>query len=250
MLKYLVRKIPRKYLIKLSYIFNKFAPLIYYGNKVHCPICGGSFRKFLPYGAKTWREDRLCPKCLSLDRHRLLWHYLQERTTLFTGKNKLLHIAPEQCFYAYFKKSALITYITADLESPLADVKMDIVKMPFADKEFDFVLCNHVLEHIPDDYKAMSEIYRIMKKGAIAILNVPLDKNRGKTLEDPAIDTPEKRKKHYWAHDHVRLYGLDYKARLESVGFIVEPVSFYSELTEDTVKKEKLVDITIWVVKK
>ena len=115
----------------------------------------------------------LCPKCLSLERHRLLWLYLKNRTEFFTAKLKVLHVAPEQCFFKTFRNMKNLVYLTADLESPLADMKLDIQDMPFPENEFDVIICNHVLEHVPDDRKAMHEIFRVLKKGGFAILQVP-----------------------------------------------------------------------------
>jgi len=138
----------------------------------------------------------------------------------------MLHIAPEQCFEERFRKMGNIEYITADLESPLAQYKCDIQDLPFRDNEFDMVMCNHVLEHVDNDHKAMSEILRVMKPGAIAIILVPLDFSRDKTLEDPSINTAAGRKKHYLQYDHQRLYGLDFPDRLKNAGFIISDPNF------------------------
>ncbi|MBN1326332.1 MAG: class I SAM-dependent methyltransferase, partial [Candidatus Cloacimonetes bacterium] len=223
--KYLVNRLPRSYLIKISLVLRYILPLFYWGNKVFCPICSTSFRKFLPYGSK-WRKNRLCPRCLSLERHRVVWIFLKEKTDFFQVRRNVLHIAPEQCFYGRFRKLKNLTYLTADLESPLADVKMDIRNMPFADNSFDFIICNHVLEHIDDDKKAIKEIYRILKKGGYALLQVPIDRNRKETLEDDSITDPLEREKLFWDKEHVRLYGLDYPKRLEQAGFKVVEDNF------------------------
>jgi hypothetical protein len=119
---YVVRKIPRIYLIRLGYIFSRITYPFYKGNRYECPICRGRFRKMLPYGNKGW-NNRLCPKCLSLERHRLLWLFLKQETKLFEGHMSLLHIAPEQPFLPRFKKIKNLDYVTADLESPIADIK-------------------------------------------------------------------------------------------------------------------------------
>ena len=249
-LEILVRKIPRKQLIKLSYIFNKAAPLLYFGNKVYCPVCNNSFRKFLPYG-NVWRDNRLCPKCFSLERHRMIWHFLKNETDLFRKNLKMLHIAPEQCFFQKFRKMKNIDYITADLESPLADVKMDIINMPFEDNEFDVIFCNHVLEHIEDDHKAMTELFRVLKKDGFAILQVPLDERLIETFEDPTITDPQERKKKFWAKDHVRLYGLDYPKRLENAGFKVENIKYAEKLDDETISKQRLLkELSLFVCRK
>jgi len=238
-IKFLVKFIPRKYLIRFSNLFSFFIQPFYYGNKYHCPVCNGSFRKLLPYGNKG-TENRLCPKCLSLERHRLLWLFMKKNLNIFDKNIKVLHIAPEQPFIKRFKKQTKWIYITADLESPLANVKMDIKKMPFNNEEFDFVICNHVLEHIDDDITAMKEIYRVMKKESMAILQVPIDYKRTNTYENSKITTPEEREKHFGQYDHVRVYGLDYTDRLKSVGFKVEVNSFVKTIDPQDIDKYRL----------
>ena len=138
--------------------------LFYLGNNFVCPVCNGHFRKFLPYGLNP-RPNAQCPRCGSLERHRLIWLYLQEKTNFFTAKLKVLHFAPERCFKNKFKSMPNLDYITADLDSPFADRKIDITDIPFEDETFDCVLCSHVLEHVLDDKKAIQEIYRILRGG-------------------------------------------------------------------------------------
>lgn len=221
MFRFLLRKLPRPLLIRLSYVFRWFAPLFLGGNKVECTVCNKHYRKFLPYG-RVSRPNVLCPNCLSLERHRLMWLYLKKDTDFFTAPHKVLHIAPEQCFLKRFKAMKNLEYTTADIVSPIADVKMDLHHAPFPDNSFDVIFCNHVLEHVEDDKQCMSELYRVMKPGGLGIFQVPIDYNRETTYEDPSIVTPEDREKHYWQNDHVRLYGRDYHKKLEAVGFKVD----------------------------
>ena len=197
-----------------------------------CPVCENKFRKLLPYGNKGI-DNRLCPSCLSLERHRLLWVFLKEKTSFFTEELKLLHIAPEQPFLKKFKKLKNIDYITADLVSPIADVKLDIQNMPFGEGEFNVVFANHVLEHIPDENKAITEVYRVLKKGGWAIMQVPLDVNRKKTYEDSSIKTEAEREKHFGQYDHLRLHGLDFSERLKKGGFEVEIIDLVNEIGKD-----------------
>jgi SAM-dependent methyltransferase len=155
--KLILNTIPRPILIRLSYLARPILAFILQGNKFTDPIDGRSFKMFLPYGYGTQRNNVLSPSTLSLERHRLLWLYLNDQTDFFTSddKKKVLHFAPEQAFYKLFRNQKNIDYTTTDLFSPLADVKADICHLPFEDNTYDIILCNHVLEHIPDDTKAM-----------------------------------------------------------------------------------------------
>jgi SAM-dependent methyltransferase len=238
-IKFFVKHIPRRYLILLSRFFSIFIRIFYLGNRYYCPICKSHFRKFLPYGNKG-KENRLCPKCLSLERHRLIWLYLSTKTNLLSREISFLHIAPEQPFLKKFQKQKNWKYVTADLESPIADVKMDIRNMPFNNEEFDFVMCNHVLEHIDDDLKAMKEIYRVLKKGGSAILQVPIDNNLESTYEDFTITDPKEREKHFGQYDHVRVYGKDYAERLKNAGFKVEINDYVKTLTKEEIDLYRL----------
>lgn len=145
----------------------------------------------------------------------------------------MLHIAPEQPFLGRFRKMTHLDLTTADLFSPLADVKCDIQDMPFEDNTFDVIFCNHVLEHVDDDHKAMSELYRVLKPGGFGIFQVPVAYKNETTLEDPNITSEEDRVKHYWQKDHVRLYGLDYPSKLEAVGFKAERIDLANEVGDE-----------------
>jgi SAM-dependent methyltransferase len=237
-LKYLIsfalRHIPRKYLQLISHWGLKLVSLFYLGNNVECPITGQKYRKFLPYG-RIPRENALCPGSLSLERHRLMWLYLKDKTNFFTAPLKVLHIAPEYCFIDKFSKMKNLDYITADLESPLAKVKMDIHKMPFGANEFDVVFCNHVMEHVEDDIQSMKEIVRVLKPGGWAIIQSPLE-DRDTTFGDKSLKTPKERERVFGQDDHVRAYGRDYGKRLESAGFKVK-VDHYNQELPETVRK-------------
>ncbi len=241
--KTILNTIPRPLLIKASYLVRPIIAFVLKGNKFTDPIDGKSFRKFLPYGYQIQRENVLSPSTLSLERHRLLWLYLKNETDFFTSdeKRKVLHIAPEQCFLDRFKKQKNIDYITSDLESPIADVKADICDLPFEDNSFDIVFCNHVLEHIPNDTKAMQELYRVMKKGGFGIFQIPQDVNRTKTFEVDTITDPKERAKIFGQYDHVRIYGLDYFDKLRSIGFDVLEVDYTIKINQKLVEKYALV---------
>ena len=229
---FLLNKIPRPMLINLSIFLRPLIYLFFKGNNFTDPIDGKSYRKFLPYGYGKQRENALSPGTLSLERHRQMWLYLQNETDFFTKNYKVLHIAPEQEFLRKFKKMKNLDYISADLFSPIVDVKADILDLPFEDESFDVIFCNHVLEHIEDDRKAMSELYRVMKKGGWGILQVPMKNSLEKTYEDFTITDPKERQKHFGQYDHVRWYGMDYFDRLKSVGFDAE-ANFYSQKFSD-----------------
>ena len=139
-----------------------FCGLFMRGSRVECPVCGRKFRKFFSYGYVEMRGGALCPHCMSLERHRLLYLWLERKTDFFSAPYRLLHIAPEHCYLRPFERLFGEKYITADLESPLAKVKLDVQQMPFGDCEFDVVICNHILEHVDSDRKALEEIYRVM----------------------------------------------------------------------------------------
>ncbi|WP_274704456.1 class I SAM-dependent methyltransferase [Salinimicrobium profundisediminis] len=238
--KFFLNRIPRPVLIRLSYAVKPLFVLSLRGSKYTDPIDGRSFSKFLPYGYGQQRENVLSPSTLSLERHRLLWLYLKDHTTFFTAPHKVLHFAPEQAFYKRFRKLNNLDYTTTDLNSPLADVKADICDLPFEDNSFDFILCNHVLEHIPDDTKAMQEIYRILTPGGTAILQIPQDLNREKTFEDDSITDPAERANIFGQYDHVRVYGRDYFDKLREVGFRVEEVDLTSQMDLQLVDKYRL----------
>lgn len=238
--KFFLNKIPRPLLIRFSYVVRPFLLLTLKGNRFTDPIDGRSFSKFLPYGYENQRENVLSPSTFSLERHRLLWLYLKEHTNFFDQPLKVLHFAPEQAFYKRFRNQKNLDYTTTDLESPLADVKADICDLPFEENSFDFILCNHVLEHIPDDEKAMKEIYRVLRPGGRAILQIPQDLKREKTFEDDSITDPKERARIFGQYDHVRVYGRDYFDKLRSVGFIVEEVDLTSEMDAALVERYRL----------
>jgi SAM-dependent methyltransferase len=235
---FLIRFVPRKYLQLFSGVGLKVVGWFYAGNKVQCPVCNHKYREFLPYGRINPRPNALCPSCLSLERHRLVWLYLREKTDFFTTKLDVLHIAPEHCFMKPFEKQHGDGYITADIESPLAKVKMDIHQMPFQDGKFDVVLCNHVLEHVTDDIKAMSEIRRVLKPGGWAIMQIPFfSPVPDVTFEDHSITDKREREKIFGQDDHVRKYGRDYPARIELAGLIAKEERFVFKLPKETVSK-------------
>lgn len=241
--------VPKKYFYTLSEVYFTLRGLLYTGNKFVCPCCGGHFSKFLTCGVIP-RANAQCPKCGSLERHRLLWLYLKNKTNLFNEKLKVLHIAPEKIFQKTLKSLPNLDYTSADLSADFAMIKMDITSIQYEDNHFDVILCNHVLEHVMDDQKAMKELLRVLKPGGWAILQVPTDTKLDKTFEDPQIVSPEERERSFGRFDHVRVYGRDYGDRLEQAGFTVKVDDYVRELEDDTMQRYRLASEDIYFCSK
>ena len=250
-IQFFLRHIPRKYLQLFAQFATRVSSIFYLGNKVECPVCHKHYRKFLPYGYGNARENALCPNCLALERHRLMQLYLQDRTDFYTANPKVLHVAPEYCFLKRFEKLLGDNYITADLESPLAKVKMDVQDIPFPENTFDVIFCNHIMEHVGSDLKALQELYRVLKPGGWGIIQSPVNYNRKETYEDSTITTPEERMKHFGQYDHVREFGADYAQRLERGGFIVIEDDYVKKLPVEIIRRCALpANEIIYLVKK
>jgi SAM-dependent methyltransferase len=244
-----IRYIPRPILQTISPLVMKVLSQFNKGKDVECPVCQSQFKRFLPYG-RIARENALCPNCLALERHRLMWLFLKEKTDFFSGKLKVLHVAPEHCFIDRFEALPNLDYITADIESPLAKVKMDVHSIPFPDNSFDVVFCNHVLEHVDDDILACSEFNRILKPGGWGILQSPVYPLE-KTIEDKTITDPAERERRFGQRDHVRKFGQDYAERLGQSGLQIEENLFVKNLPTQQVKRYALApDEVIFVCRK
>lgn len=213
---------------------------IFFGNKNFCPVCGSKIRKFYPYYFPpnikiAPRQNAVCPVCGSIERERLLWLYLEKCTNFFKSpKKKILHVAPEIVLSDRIRKNEFIDYLSADLDPKKAMVLIDLTDIKMDDGIFDVIICNHVFEHIQDHQKAMSEIYRILRPGGWAILQVPILGEL--TFEDPAAITPEEREKLYGFSEHVRGYGKDYKDFLNAAGFSVKVDDFVKKIGDKAVK--------------
>lgn len=220
------------------------------GHGLECPFCGWHFRRFRPGGSPypalsekrvigaSYRPNATCPRCHSNDRERLLYFYLRDRTSIFSAQLKLMHLAPEPQLYRLFRSCVKLDYVTGDFDHPLAMVRMDVIRIPCPDHSFDAVICCHVLEHVQDDRQAMHELYRILKPGGWAILQVPVALALEHTYENPAATTDEERIRNFGQRDHVRLYAAnDYLARLRSVGFCAEALSFANELGDMAIRQ-------------
>ena len=258
--KIILNTFPRPLLIRLSYVARPVLAFLLKGTQFTDPIDGKSFRMFLPYGYGNQRNNVLSPSTLSLERHRLLWLYLNNETDFFQSELdtdsslkqpksfklrdaetssilKVLHFAPEQAFYKLFRNQKNIDYTTTDLFSPLADVKADICNLPFSDNSYDVILCNHVLEHIPDDTKAMQELYRVLKPGGMGIFQIPQDLKRETTFSDDSIINQKERAAIFGQYDHVRIYGRDYFDQLRAIGFKVVEEDYTNKIAPELVEK-------------
>ncbi len=239
--KALLKYIPRPWLIRLSYPAKAILPILLRGNTYIDPIDGKGYRKFLPYGyGDRQRANVLAPGSLSLERHRLLWLYLKRHTDFFTATAKMLHVAPEQCFYKRFRNMDNLDYVTADIESPLADLKFDLHDIPLPNDTYDIIFCHHVLEHVEDDIRCMQELCRVLKPGGMAIMQVPQDIRRDKTFSDPSITDEAERIRLFGQYDHVRVYGADYPERLASAGFKVTEYRFENDVLPEEAERYRL----------
>ncbi len=254
----------------------------------------------MPYGYVEVRRNALCPHCLALERHRLLWLWLEREgklSEMASGRDDttFLHIAPEVCLSKRFEKlfdgssgvsrirqkrdrgeydthtfpqnalrsygtgssdlndtttESLDSYITLDLESPLAKVHADVQALPFEDDTFDIVFCNHVLEHVADDRLAMREMYRVMRPGGRGVLLSPVDESRTETFEDDTVTDPVERTRIFGQYDHRRIYGRDYADRLRAVGWEVEEIDYLATLAPAEQHLYALRHETLYIINK
>ena len=202
------------------------------GNEVECPICGSTYSQFLPFN----RPNALCHNCKSLERHRLVYLFLKNKTSFFEGEKRILHFAPEKCLHDVIRKHPNLHYETADLMTTYIDAigvmpdhVMSVTDIQFSDNTFDVVLCNHVFELVPDDLQGMREIYRVLKPNGYAIIQAAVNNSLPKTIETNDLPA-EERKRIAGAHQHIRRYGVDYRDRLTAAGFRVEVNSYVKAL--------------------
>ncbi len=211
-------------------IRNKWLSFALKGDTVHCPCCSNKFVTFVPAGLQK-RANSRCVSCDALERHRTIWLYLQQKTNFFSEPLKVLNVAPESFFYRKFSQLPNIEYYPIDKYPEeygygRKTIRMDVTDLKFVDNTFDVIICNHVLEHVPNDRKALTEMHRVLKPGGWSILNSPVDKKRAVTFEDTSINNPAKRLELFGQQDHVRVYGRDYIDRLFDAGFEVNMVDF------------------------
>ncbi len=193
---------------------------LFAGRNYYCPICDSGINRFMV----IHRAHHLwCPVCSSLQRHRLLWLLFEKEGWLdipLGNQLQLLHFAPELCLERILRQTPGVNYLSADLHNHRAMIKADISALQFNDDSFDLIICSHVLEHVPDDHKAIGELRRILNPGGKAIILVPIEGDN--TDEDLSITDPVEREQRFGQLDHVRSYGKDFTKRLEKVGFSVQ----------------------------
>ena len=210
--------------IRTWFFLRPIVRAAFFGHARYCPVCKSHCRRFLSHGSPSRRlQDVVCPVCLSHPRLRLAWLLLGARTDLLDGRSRrVLHVAPEPALAEHLRRVRNIEIVSADLDSPHAMVKLDVTRIDRESASFDVILCSHVLEHVEDDRKAMRELFRVLRPGGWAMIQVPLSGQP--TFEDPSITDPVERERLFWQADHVRLYGLDIADRLREAGFEVETV--------------------------
>lgn len=210
----------------------------WFGLALRCPVCGARARRFLPHGPKA-APDIECPVCGTHPRHRFSWPYLVASTNLADGRPKrVLHFAPERELSERMRVIPGVDYVSTDLRPGRAMVQADICNLHFADASFDVVLCSHVLEHIPDDRKAMRELCRVTRPGGWALVQVPLSPRP--TDEDPAVTDPKERERRFLQDDHVRWYGPDIEGRLREAGFDVTRVRAADRISPDELRRSAI----------
>lgn len=253
LIRWILNHIPRRLLQRVATWAVPLLGIAYIGRGRRCPLCGTERRRFLSYGYVRTREDALCPRCLSLERHRAIWLYITRHTTLLDSHPHILHIAPELSLMRHFRRlytTCPERYITADLESPLADMHFDVQQIPLTDASVDVVICNHLFEHIADDRLAMRELYRVLRPGGWGIMVVPEDRSREVTFEDDSITDPAARTAIFGQYDHRRIYGRDYDHRLEDAGFSVERITPSGLLSSEEMRLYATANDDIVVVRK
>lgn len=242
MIKDFVKKIlPERIRLNIRYTIFKLKSVFYRGNNVYCICCDKSFSKFLPHG-NIERKNARCPYCLSLERTRLLMYYLQNETNLFEKEKSILHFAPEKAIEFKIKQAKQINYITADINPALADNVIDIQNIPYDKKSFDFVICSHVLGHVPNEKKAIDEIYRVLKVGGKAFVLTLIDASKEHTYENTKIQTPQDRLIHFGEPDLLRLHGNDFLNRLQRPIVKVECLDYSTNFTKAEMEKYQLGD--------
>ena len=221
---YLAQRLRSPQFARLKRIAFFLRGVLFLGNRYRCSCCNWSLRGFVDRsGLIRTNPDGYCPRCNAKARHRRIWLYILGHQKLFDRKIRLLEIAPWWALSRRFLKADNIDFVGVDLvrAGPQVTTIGDAASLPLADRCFDTVICIHVLEHVDDDHKAISEMFRVLKPGGSAIVSVPLRLD-GATLEDPSVTDPEERLRLYGEKGHVRFYGIDLENRLSDAGFEID----------------------------
>ncbi|MBU6149164.1 MAG: methyltransferase domain-containing protein [Verrucomicrobia bacterium] len=221
-----------------NHLKNIIKILLFSGKKYFCPLCEKSASRFLSAGVNR-RPNAKCPFCGALERQRLIWLFIKMKTKIGEKPpEKTLHIAPEKMLEKKLRTLINKTYLSADLLDPSTDIRMDITNIQYPDNFFDLIICNHVLEHIEDDQRAIREMKRVLTKKGLAILTVPISGAR--TYEDKQIQSQCDRLRAFGQEDHVRIYGSDFFLCLKKEGFKVKKISRESFLNPQQCKKMRI----------
>jgi SAM-dependent methyltransferase len=229
--------IPKILLERTEPVLRKIVSAFFIGKKYECPVCGFHARKFI---SVHHEESFLCPRCGSIERKRLLWLYLRDELKINEQNNyRVLHFSPSSALFRKLSSLKNLEYVPAAFDNSLIKNHLDITSLPFMENHFDLIICYHILEHVADDKKAMSEIYRVLKAKGNLLVQVPF--TDGETLEDSSVTNPEERKKLFGQEDHVRYYGkADFRNRLGAARFSVEEIHCSGIIGKDKIDLFKL----------
>ena len=221
---------------------------VFFGSRRYCPICDSHVRLFRTNGSGR-RADVRCPVCGCVERFRFMWLFLDYRKDIFEAPQcRMLHFAPERIFEDRYRQIPAVEYISADLDPERAMVQMDITEIQYPDNTFDIIHCSHVLEHVPDDIRAMRQLCRVLKHGGCAIVVVPITAKQ--TFEDPSVTTPAERERIYGQYDHLRRYGPDIEQRLNKAGFDVQCVRPQDFINTEDIARMRIEDARIFLCRK
>lgn len=240
MIKIVYKKIVSEKVRNQIYIkIRKIRSYFLKGNNFYCPCCEKSYRKFLDKGNGIEnRKNAICPNCGSLERTRLLFLYLKNNTKIFDGNPSVLHFAPEEALKNKLKDNK--NYMDVDLNPNLATYKMDITEIEAQNEKYDFIICSHVLGHIPDERKAIKELYRVLKNGGDLFLLSLMDLDSKNTIEDKKHNTPYEKLKAYGEKDLERLYGNDFLERIKSEAVTIEKIDYRDNFSNEQKRKMSL----------
>ena len=222
--------------------------------KLECPFCGWRLARFLPHGhhhavlaqlrvvGGGVRANAVCPMCFSMDRERLVYLYLRHHCRILQLHGRVLHIAPERRLGGWLASLPALHYIGADVAARRITCRMDVTDLPLPDRSVDAIICNHVLEHVPDDARALKEFHRVLKPSGFAVLQVPIGLALAETREDVTVDDPQERERTFGQVDHVRIYGRDYPMRLARAGFECRLYDPVADLGLDAVRRFSLIE--------